>query len=46
MSDKLYKKMVALILALGILTTSGLVAYTAYLRGHISIITYIAGEGY
>jgi hypothetical protein len=46
MSDKIYKRLVALILALGMLTTGGLVAYTAYLRGHISIITYIAGEDY
>ena len=44
MSEKLYKKLVALILALGILLTGGLVAYTAYLRTHVSIISYIAGE--
>lgn len=45
MSDKLYKRLVALLLALGMLTTGGLVAYTAYLRSTVSIITYIAGEG-
>ena len=44
MPDKLYKKLVALILALGMLTTGALVAYTAYLRSDISIIRYIAGE--
>ena len=44
MSDKLYKKLVALILALGMLTTGGLTAYTAYLHSRISIISYIAGE--
>ncbi len=46
MSDKLYKKLIAFILALGMLLTGGLVAYTAYLRSHISIISYIAGEGW
>ena len=46
MSDKLYKRLVALVLALGMLATGGLVAYTAYLRSHISIISYIAGEGW
>ena len=46
MSDKLYKKLVALILALGMLTTGTLVAYTAYLHGNVSIITYVAKEGY
>ena len=46
MSNKLYKKLVALILALGMLLTGGLVAHTAYLRSHISIISYIAGEGW
>lgn len=46
MSDKLYKKLIALILALGMLLTGGLVAYTAYLRSNISIISYIAGEGW
>jgi hypothetical protein len=44
MSDRIYKKLIALILALGMLFTGGLVAYTAYLRSHVSIITYIAGE--
>ncbi len=46
MLDKLYKKLVALILALGMLTTGALVAYTAYLHSNISIISYIAGEGW
>lgn len=44
MSDKLYKKLIALILALGMLATGGLVAYTAYLRSQVSIIRYVAGE--
>lgn len=44
MSDKLYKKLVALMLALGILTTGVLVGYTVYLHSRISIISYIAGE--
>lgn len=44
MSDKLYKRLVALVLALGMLATGGLVAYTAHLRSHVSIIRYIAGE--
>ena len=46
MPDKLYRKLVALILALGILTTGALVGYTAYLHSRISIISYIAGEGW
>lgn len=44
MSDQLYKRLVALILALGILTTGTLVGYTAYLHSRISIVSYIAGE--
>lgn len=44
MTDKLYRRLVALILALGILTTSALVAYTAYLHKNVSIITYVAKE--
>lgn len=44
MTDKLYKRLVALILALGILSTSALVAYTAYLHSRISIISYISEE--
>ncbi len=46
MSDKLYKKLIAIILAIGMLTTAALVAYTAYLHSNISIISYIAGEGW
>lgn len=46
MSDKLFKRLVALILALGMLTTGGLVAYTAYLRSNVSIVGYIAEEGW
>ena len=44
MTQKLYRRLVALILALGMLATTALVAYTAYLRTHVSIISYIAGE--
>ncbi len=44
MPDKLYRKLIALILALGMLTTGTLVAYTAYLHSRISIVSYIAGE--
>lgn len=44
MTDTLYRRLVALILALGMLTTTGLVAYTAYLHGNVSIITYVAKE--
>ena len=46
MTDKIYRRLVALVLALGMLTTTALVAYTAYLRSNISIISYIAGEGW
>ena len=45
MTDKLYRRLVAIILALGMLATGALVAYTAYLHSQVSIITYIAGEG-
>lgn len=46
MTDKLYRRLVALVLALGMLTTTALVAYTAYLHHNVSIITYVAKEGY
>jgi hypothetical protein len=46
MTEKLYRRLVALVLALGMLTTTALVAYTAYLHNHVSIITYVAKEGY
>lgn len=45
MTDKLYRKLIALVLALGMLATGALVAYTAYLHSHVSIITYVAQEG-
>ena len=44
MTQKLYRRLVALILALGMLATTALVAYTAYLRSQVSIIRYVAGE--
>lgn len=46
MTEKLYRRLVALVLALGMLTTTGLVAYTVYLHSNVSIITYVAKEGY
>ena len=46
MTDKIYRRFVALVLALGMLTTTTLVAYTAYLHSNVSIITYEAKEGY
>ena len=36
MPEKLYRRLVALVLALGMLTTTALVAYTAYLHNHVS----------
>ena len=45
MTDKLYRKLIALVLALDMLATTALVAYTVYLHSHVSIITYVAGEG-
>ena len=45
MTDKFYRKLIALVLALGMLTTTALVAYTVYLHSNVSIITYVAGEG-
>lgn len=44
MSDKLYRRLVALILVLGMLATGAHAVYAAYLHGNVSIITYIAGE--
>ena len=46
MTDKIYRRLVALVLALGMLTTTALVAYTADLHRNVSIITYVATEGY
>ena len=44
MTEKLYRRLVVLILALGMLSTMALVAYTAYLHSRVSIITYVAQE--
>ena len=33
------------ILVVCMLATTALVAYTVYLHSHVSIITYVAGEG-
>jgi hypothetical protein len=44
-TDKLYRRLIALVLALGMLATTALVAYTVYLHSNVSIITYVAGEG-
>lgn len=45
MSDQLYRRLIALILIVGMLATGALVAYTAHLHSHVSIITYILREG-
>lgn len=45
MSDKLFQKILIIILTIGALSTAVLVAYTFYLHEHCSIISYIANGG-
>ena len=44
MKDKTFYRLVHIILILGMISTTGLVIYTIYLRNHCSIIAYIANE--
>lgn len=44
MSDKLFSKIIAIILVLGIISTVALTGYTVYLRGNASITSYISNE--
>ena len=44
MSDKMFRRLLALICAAGLLTTSLLIGHTAILKDNCSIIAYIAGE--
>ncbi|MDE6834236.1 MAG: hypothetical protein K2J39_08365 [Ruminococcus sp.] len=45
MSDKLFQKILIIILIIGAISTGILVAYTFYLHEHCSIISYIANGG-
>lgn len=45
MNDKLFQKILIIILIIGVLSTSVLVAYTFYLHENCSIISYIANGG-
>ncbi len=44
MSDKMFMRVLAAVLVLGVLVTAGMVAYTAYLHANCSIIGFIASE--
>lgn len=44
MSDKLFSKIIAVILVLGIIGTVALAGYTVYLRKNASITSYISNE--
>lgn len=45
MNDKLFQKILIIILTIGALSTAFLVAYTFYLHENCSIISYIANGG-
>ncbi|MDE6101953.1 MAG: hypothetical protein K2F73_03140 [Ruminococcus sp.] len=45
MSDKLFRKILIIILITGAVCTGMLVVYTYYLHEHCSIISYIANGG-
>lgn len=45
MSDKMFGKIVAAVIILGIVATVALTLYTIYLHGNCSIIVYIANGG-
>lgn len=45
MSDKLFRRIIAVVLILGAVSTAVLVAYTFRLHEHCSIIAYIANGG-
>lgn len=45
MSDKLFQKILIIILIIGAVSTAVLVAYTFHLHEHCSIISYIANGG-
>lgn len=45
MNDKIFRRIIAAVTALGIVTTAALVIYTIYLHDHCSIIAFIANGG-
>lgn len=45
MNDKLFRRILTIVLIIGALSTAVLVAYTFYLHEHCSIISYIANGG-
>ncbi|MBR6967378.1 MAG: hypothetical protein IKH78_02495 [Ruminococcus sp.] len=42
MKDKTFRRIIALITAVGLLTSGGLVWYTCHLRENCSIVSYVA----
>ena len=44
MSDRMFYTLLSVIVAIGVIVTASLVAYTAYQYLNCSIITYIASE--
>ena len=44
MKSKTYRTILAVVVALGVLTTALLVGYTVYAYLHASIIAFLAGE--
>lgn len=45
MKDKYFRRIVAVILVTGMITSAALVGYTIYLRSQCSIISFISNEG-
>lgn len=44
MNDKLFKKIVVILLAVGMISSMALVGYTVHLHNQCSILNYIANE--
>lgn len=44
MNDKLFKKIVVILLAVGMISSMALIGYTAHLHSQCSILNYIANE--
>lgn len=44
MENKKFRRLLAIIAAVGILCTAGLTGYTVYLKEHCSILTCISNE--
>ncbi|MCM1244575.1 MAG: hypothetical protein NC293_02900 [Roseburia sp.] len=44
MDDKLFKRVVVILLAAGVISSAALIGYTIHLYGQCSILNYIANE--